>query len=354
MLVFTNRVLGNTADESAFERGFVPGSSRLALATVERAPAVSAMRWTVSGADDDVDDADSLRALLPLFQGVRPVLAYLHGNNNTPADCFARCALLRSLYDVEVIGFSWTSEGYLPDGSKLPGIAAVPDGDEADLKAVTARNRTESAIQGKVRRYHQAKTNAQDSVDALARFFRMLGTARLYANLQPFTIAAHSLGAHFLQYALEVPGAGESVGTAHNVALLASCTRASGHRDWLAKLHPKGQVFVTYNKGDSVLFGAYIADGKQTKLGTDPTSELLQSASVRYINFSNAPVGFGGHGYFAMDDMPKKSLKLFKRIFRSKRDLEPDEYPREIYPVGCDADGLTCYMALPTKTDREG
>jgi hypothetical protein len=296
----------------------------------------------------DVADADALNLLLPLFTGARRVLVYLHGNNNTPAACFERCALLESLYGVEVIGFSWTSEGYLPDGNDLPGVAPAPSAsDETDLRGVTAANRTEGGIQQKIRRYHQAKTNAQDSVDALARFLRLLGTARLHANVQPFSLAAHSLGAHFLQYTLDVPGAGESVGTAHNVALLAPCVRAAGHRAWLANVRPKGQVFVAYNKGDSVLFGAYIADGSQIKLGTDPGPELLQSSAVRYISFSNAVVGFAGHGYFVYDKMPKKTRALFSRIFGSSRDINPDEYPRQVYPVGCDADGLTCYMAAP-------
>lgn len=352
MLVFTNRMLSGNTDESAFGRSFVPGSGRLALATVERAGQGASAGWNVSQADDDVDDADALHALLPLFQGARRLLVYLHGNNNTPAACFERCSRLRSLYDLEVVGFSWASEGYLPDGSELPSLAIGPPGDERDLGRVSAANRTEPAVQRKIRRYHQAKTNAQDSVDALARFLRMLGTARLYANAHPFSIAAHSLGAHLLQYGLEVPGAGESVATAHNVALLAPCTRASGHRDWLERIRPKGQVFVTYNRGDSVLFGASIADGGQSKLGTDPTAELLQSASVRYVCFTNAKVGLGGHAYFALDDMPKKSLKLFGRIVGSARDLQPGEHPTRIYPVGCDADGLTCYMALPAGTER--
>lgn len=344
MLIFTNRALAAGADESIFTKTFAPGSSRLALATVERGASGAAARWKVSQPDDDVDDADALRALLPLFQGARPVLVYLHGGNNTPAKCFERCARLASLYDVEVIGFSWASEGSLADGTDLPGVAGGRAGDESDLGAVTPENRTDAQSQRRIRCYHQAKINAQDSVDALARFLRMVGTARLYANAQPFTLAAHSLGVHFLQYALAVSTAAESLGTAHNVALLAPCARASGHRDWLARVRPKGQVFVTYNKGDNVLFGAYVADGYQLKLGADPTGELLVSGAVRYISFTRAPVGLGGHRYFALDTMPRKSLKLFQRIFRSQADLQHDEYPRQIYPVGCDADGLTCYM----------
>ena len=120
MLIFTNRTLGAAADESAFERSFTPGSPRLAMANVARAPGGAG--WVVLQGDADVDDGDSLRALLPLFQGSRPVLVYLHGNNNTPAACFERCDRLAALYDVEVIGFSWTSEGFLADGSGLPAV----------------------------------------------------------------------------------------------------------------------------------------------------------------------------------------------------------------------------------------
>lgn len=353
MLIFTNRTLRNGTDASVFTPSFAPGSTQLGLASVQRAAGASA-GWTVSDPQAAISDAQGVEALLPLFRGRRSLLVYLHGNNNTPEACFERCALLESFYDLEVVGYSWTSEGLLSDGTDLPGVQPDGTGDETDLRSVRAGNRTEGGIQRRIRRYRQAKTNAQDSVDALARFLRLLAIARLQADARPFSVAAHSLGAHFLQYTLEVPSAGESLATAHNIVLLAACVRAAGHRDWLAKVRPKGQVFVAYNKADSVLFGAYIADGGQVKLGADPGPELLQSPAVRYVSFSHAEVGFGGHGYFVMDGMPGKTHRLFERVFGSSRDIELDEYPRQVYPVGCDADGLTCYMAAPREVDGGG
>ena len=354
MLIFTNRDLLDRTDESAFTRTFTPAAMSLGFATVVPA-AGGAPGWSVSGLKAQATDADALNALLPLFAGPRPLLVHLHGNSNPPASCFARCLLLESMYGFEVVGFSWASEGFLPDGSDLPGLPAqAAPRDENDLGAVNAANRRDDVIQDKIRRYRQAKTNAQDSVDALARFLRLLGTARLHANTQPFTLAAHSLGAHFLQYTLDVSGASESLGTAHNVALLAPCTRAAGHRDWLAKIRPKGQVFVTFNQGDNVLFGAFIADGGQVKLGTDPRPDLLETGMARYVSFTGAQVGFGGHDYFVLPDMPTRTLKLFTRIFGSRRDIQPGEIPRQVYPVGCDADGLTCYMAAPRVVDGGG
>jgi hypothetical protein len=208
-------------------------------------------------------------------------------------------------------------------------------------------------VQGKIARYHQAKTNALDSTDAFARFLRMLGGVRLLANQQPFSLAAHSLGAHLFQYTLALPGANEAAGTAHNIALLAACVRASGHRDWVAAVKPKGQFFIAYNKGDSVLFGASVADGLQIKLGAEPGTDRYHAAHMRYVSFTNSQAGVGGHRYFALEKMGQRHRQLFNRIFRSEADIQPGEYPRQVYAVGCDPDGLTCYMGQPEHTGGE-
>lgn len=351
MLIFSNRELNAAGD--ALGTSFQPGADTLTLAAVGRGVGNT---WQLTSAQTTVTDDAVIQALLPLFQGSKPVLAWLHGNSNTPADCFERCERLAALYSVEVVGFSWPSEGFLPDGAELPRLppASLAADDEDALAAVDTANRSEGAVQRTLRRYRQAKLNAQDSTDALARFLRLLGVARLYAHQQPFTLAVHSLGVHFLQNCLQLAGATESASTAHNIALLAPCARAEGHLSWLRTLQPKGQVFVTYNKGDSVLFGAFVADGQQLKLGTDPGSARLAAPNVRYISFSNAKVNAGGHGYFVMDGMPAKTKKLFKRILASERDIQGTEYPRQIYPIGCDADGVTCYMAKPEAEPADG
>lgn len=359
MLMFTNRATQAATDPSAFTRAFQPGSDALSSAQVYR----RGTGFELGGLQPGLNDDDAMQLLVPIFQGPKPVLVYLHGNNNAPATCFERCARLAEIYDVEVIGFSWPSEGYLSSGTELPNMAptavASADEDAEDaLSGITARNRKDGWAERKSRRYRQAKTNAQDSGDALARFLRLVAAARLYANQQRLTIAVHSLGCHFLQYTIETESSAESLGAAQNIALMAACCRAAGHETWVSKLNPKGQVFITYNKGDSVLFGAYIVDGGQTKLGTEPGTRLV-SSRVRYVSFTNAQVGFGGHGYFVKDtgkDLPKAHKKLFARIFRSERDIWEDqgEYPRMVYPVGCDLDGSTCYMAAPADMTNAG
>ncbi|MBC5783252.1 alpha/beta hydrolase [Ramlibacter sp. USB13] len=345
MLVFTNRDVVPGAGASAFQRSFAPGARRIGVAAAVRD---ASGRWDLSGIDDDVTERDALDLLLPLFSGARPVLVFVHGNSHTPVHTFGRCLQLDTEYNVEVVGFSWASEGFLCDGSALPrlegGDAPV---EEMDLSVVKPATRGQADAQQFARRYRQAKTNAQDSVDALAHFLRMVATARLISNARPYTLAAHSLGAHLLQYTLEVPGASESVATAQNVVLLAPCARADGHAGWLHQLRPKGRTYVTFNKADNVLFGAFVADGgKQAKLGVDPGATLLRGPGFRYISFSNAQTGMGGHRYF-LDGLTTESRRLFSRLFRSEADLQAGEPDRKVYPVGCDPDGAVGYMALP-------
>lgn len=358
MLVFTNRIVQDAVlDASAYTGAFTPLATTLAFADVTRAGG----GWTLGGTERDAGDDTVVATLVDRFRGNRPVLVYLHGNNNTPSDCFERCTRLAEIYGVEVVGFSWPSEGLLSSGDDLPGLDHT-DGDlaegETNLRGIDERSRNEGAIARKKRRYRQAKVNAQDSVEALARLLRLLATARLYANGARMSLAAHSLGAHLLQYTLELNGAAESLGAASNIALLAACVRAAGHRDWVARLRPAQQLFIAFNRGDSVLYAARIVDGNQIKLGSDPGAERLVAPNVRYIDFTGASAGnLGGHGYFVAadaDKLPKRTRKLFGRIFSSERDLRDGEAARKVYPAGCDADGLTCYMAQPDNPDDVG
>lgn len=346
MLIITNRLVGSGNSSTRLSAKFQPMGTDLSFVTATR----NGDAMSVTGSGARADDAQLLQALLPVFQQGRPVLLYVHGFNNPPAVSIERCARLSEIYGVEVIGFSWPSEGKLADGSDQPNLPPGSDQDGADdddIADVRQDQRSEGWVQRKIRRYRQAKVNAQDCTDALARCLRLVATARLYANQQPVSVAVHSLGGHLLQYTLELSGVTESLGSTHNVALLAACCRSTGHETWVSKIRPKGQVFITYNKNDTVLLGATIADGGQAKLGLEPGPRLV-SPQVRYVSFTNAPMEAGGHRYFVAKrgkNVKPKAQKLFARVFGSKRDLEPGQSPKDVYPMNCDPDGATCYMA---------
>ncbi|MDQ6681420.1 MAG: hypothetical protein M3Y67_10735, partial [Pseudomonadota bacterium] len=242
----------------------------------------------------------------------------------------------------------------LPDGSR--GVGTQPDasGDGTNLKVVIEQNRNTSGIQDIIRRYKQAKLNAESAIDALARFLRLLGAAGGGDGQQPFSLAVHSLGAHYLRNTLAIPGNDEALATATNVALLAPCARAAGHREWLGRLTPSGQVFVTFNNADTVLAGARIADSKETKLGAVPGGDLLDTPTTRYIDFTGASNDLLGHDYFVAGGMSARKKEVLRRIFSSEKDIRTNELPRNVYPLGCDERGLICFMAAPRPEDAGG
>ncbi len=345
MLIFTNRVTQAQTGPAAFTKRFRPGMPLLSVAQVKRAGS----GFGVTDLAADLDDDAALQRLVPLFSGPRPLLLYLHGNNNTPAACFERCARLQEIYDVEVIGYSWPAEGALASGDDPPELPAGNDdsGNEDSLRAVNTGNLGDNSIKRKKRRYLQAKLNAQESAEALSRLLRLLATARLYTNAQPVSLAAHSLGAHYLQHTLSQPGVAEALGAQHNIVLLAPCCRSEGHAAWVQRLRPRERNYICFNRNDLVLLGARYADGNDIKLGAEP-GVLAPGPQLRYIDFTRGEVDPGGHGYFvrkAGGKVPKWPQRLFERLFRSLDDLKEGQPPRKIYVQGCRADGLVCSMS---------
>ena len=352
MLFFTNRFVDVTkTDANAFGRGFRPMDEALGRATVAGSFSNAGNAdWQLSDVKDKDSDDAMLAALVAVFGRDKPVLLYLHGNNNTPSKAFYRCQRLEDLYGVHVIGFSWASEGFQPGGSDLSELDTTrpeTDEDEDSLEHVKNDNVRTGWVYRKIAHYRQAKANAQDSTRALARFLRLVNIARNYANKQPLTVAVHSLGCHLLQKAIEVEGVQSSLASATNVVLLAACTSRGKHAAWVGKINPLSQLFITYNEGDSVLAGANIADSGDVKLGVNPGDDRVQSPKARYIDFEGVRTGFGGHGYFAArwGKKPSKAArKLFQEIFASRRDFEPGKTPKKIYPVGCNDTRTVCYM----------
>ena len=141
------------------------------------------------------------------------------------------------------------------------------------------------------------------------------------------------------------------MGTAHNIALLAACARAAAYREWLQRLHPVGQVFVTFNNADLVLAGAFFADNNETKLGTHPGAELLETPTTRYIDFTGARNDPAQHNYFVRKGMSAQTKNILGRVFGSRPDIQAGELLRRVYPVGCDARTLVCFMAAPDVHD---
>ncbi|MDK9704536.1 MAG: hypothetical protein OEL20_15490 [Sulfuritalea sp.] len=352
MLIFTNRQFdGAFSNEQLLTRKYAPFAPTLNCCEVSSTGAAP-LKWKTSNAKSDLDDENVLGRLRACFAGNKAALVFIHGNNNEPNDCFTRCKELEDQYGVSVIGYSWTSEGFNPDGTDLSGISsakAKTDICDETLADVSKDNLQEGWINRKARRYAQAKINAQHSGASLARFLRLVASARLATMKQPFSVAVHSLGCHFMHYAIEHDGASESLAVAHNVALIAGCTGAAKHVAWVGKMNPVRKIYITYTIADSVVAAARVIDG-DIKLGADPGSERLPAPKCRYVDFEGAAkMKLGAHRYFVADPgkkLSKEAAKLFERVFQSLDDIERNENVKNVYPLACSPDGTTCYMGM--------
>ena len=138
MLIFSSRELEGRAAMPAVDQQFTAHAARWAQTLRKhpsQTPQTLEVPWKVVQMKCDVDDAESMNELLPLFQKARPLLLYLHGYNSTPAAFFERCDRLHSLYGLEIVRFSWSSKKHLLDDGFRPGVdAGMDDGLQQELK----------------------------------------------------------------------------------------------------------------------------------------------------------------------------------------------------------------------------
>jgi hypothetical protein len=345
--MFTNRVvLPSATDESAFTLRFKPNSDVFGMARVVRARRRRRPNWSLHDVTAAVTESAARDALVEVFEGDKPVLVHLHGNSMTPALCFERCTRFEELYGVAVVGFSWPSEGRLATGKRSAAALAASAKEERrmTLADVTPTNRaTVSGIFDVMERYRQSKANGQRSAGAIARFLRLVGVAHAAARAaHPFSIAAHSLGAHCLQMVIEA-GLGSDLPEARNIALLAPCVPNWRHARWVARLPRSGGLVITTNVSDMVLLGALISD-REGKLGASYALEgLVDDPDTRYVDSTRRRPW--QHEYFIAERGEKlaKDLRdVFQRFFSSGDDIPPRTNPCDVYRGCCDGVPRVC------------
>ena len=127
MLVFSSRELEGYAAMSAVNQQLSPAAAQRLQAACQPLSQMQHMTttpWQVVQMNCDVDDANSMNKLLPLFQQAQPLLVYLHGHHSTPVAFFERCDRLQSLYGLEIVRFSWSSKKHMLDDGFCPGLDA--------------------------------------------------------------------------------------------------------------------------------------------------------------------------------------------------------------------------------------
>ena len=124
MLIFSSREIQEPRTISAAGQQL---TDEPAMSSLNHPPQAPGEQWKVVQMNCDVDDAQSMNELLPLFQEAGPLLLYLHGYNSTPAACFERCDRLEVLYGLQMVRFSWSTKKHLQDDGWRPGFDAGVD-----------------------------------------------------------------------------------------------------------------------------------------------------------------------------------------------------------------------------------
>ncbi len=363
MLIITNRKQNSEANlqhgGKAFTSKFAANNSSLCIADVSNTSGnLEDPEWNTQNIVLNASDAVIKRRITDCANNAvsngRSILVYIHGNNNNFEKTLDRCHFISQTYEaVEVIGFSWPSEGFLP--SQLDDLSEF-DTVVGDDDGLSDKKKYKSWFSEKSGRYQQAKLNAAASANALDHFLTLIAEIKVAANATKctFSVAAHSLGSELLHRTIIRNNS--DLAQFCNVIFLAPAVDATAQHKLLANLSPLKKVYVTFNKNDWILAASSVVDN-DVKLGMIPKSSPPPSPNpkVRYVDFEGA-AGGAGHRYFlegeTLDMVRRKRFKVakrfFDRVFACKDDVAPGEGEKSVYPFGCEADGKVCYMGYLT------
>ncbi len=355
MLIITNRIaVAGASDADAFSSAFAVDSPNLSVAdaTLNQGGGNAASDWTVSRLALNATDATIKARLGEVIKPGKRVLVYVHGNGYDYLECLKRCEALHNAFKLDVIGFSWPSEGHKPQ-QNLP----LPP----DCRKIAADKKVTKVtffkwLANTRSNYLQAKKNAVSSAVALTKALRLINDVLAQTgDAMAGTLSIHSLGNHLFWQAVTQNDANDAITHFSNVLLLAPCLDARDQEELLDPLLPQRGVYVTFNNDDWVLAGAQIADG-DLKLGLKPGNTNSSNLHVRYIDFEGACKGAIGHRYFIdpKDLAVATTQRLFKRTFSGEDDLQLGEPDTKVYPFHCDTQGRFCRMGLGTVDNMGG
>ena len=246
----------------------------------------------------------------------RNLLVFVHGFNNDVLDVLNRAEGLRKNFGLEVLPFTWPSNG----GGTLSGTASYKS-DKRDAKAsIGALDRVLAAVgdrmgqlvSGRVARIEaEAKAEFPDNPEA-----RRANVARRCLEECPFTVnlMTHSMGTYLYKHLL-LSTASEGTGLVFdNVILAAGDTNNEDHARWVDRIRARRRVYITINEDDKALQVSRIKAGEEqrARLGHYPFN--LYSRHAAYVQFTDARKVGDSHAYFEGEPLENPKVKRFFKL----------------------------------------
>lgn len=239
-------------------------------------------------------------------------LFFIHGYNTNVYDSLSRAQSIAERYNLEVLLFSWPSNGggdrffedfhgkasYLSDKSDARSSTEALDRALArmyDLLGELNRG-VYQQIQEEVRaRYPEGPDRWREEISRL-----------LQERACPFNVSllAHSMGNYLFKKMLMTSSERLSRNIVFdNVILKAADTNQENHAEWVGRIQARKRVYITINQDDHALALSNLKIGEQQKSRLGSTIRKQDAPNATYIDFTQFLES--EHSYFVEGDLKK-------------------------------------------------
>lgn len=236
------------------------------------------------------------------------ILFFVHGFNNDIESVLNRAEELQKLYGVEVISFSWPS-----NGGGIKGVASYKSDKRDARSSAGALERTLSKVGDYLDLITRARRNEirlkvevdhPDDRDKQNRLY-----SKLLQKDCPFgvSIMFHSMGNYLYKSMLKSSITEGNQLVFDNVLLVAADTNSQGHINWVDKIRCRKRCYITINENDHALGISRAKFGEQQLARLGHYIRNLNSRQVYYINFTDAAWVKDSHSYFDKKVVRKNS-----------------------------------------------
>lgn len=289
MYIVTNRNLQpDQPPERRFGRFFNelgPAELRLAEVTIQNGS------WQVDILPDEVthegqqmyaSEAAFLKTQQKMCTTSTNCVVFCHGFNTDFQSAVEAAYRLQDTYNLEVVLFTWPSDGRGPFSYR--------DDKREAVQSVYAFDRCLEKMDAYLKKYRD----------------RACG--------QKFSIALHSMGSYILKHLLKSSiYQGETL-LFDNIIMMSADVNAKGHAEWVDRIRVRTRLFITINEDDFALAAS------SAKGGADQLERLghslwgLNSVKAKYLNFTDAQSVGRAHNYFS-DPGPLENPRV-KEVFQ--------------------------------------
>lgn len=243
------------------------------------------------------------------------LIFFVHGFNNTVEEVLNRAHNFSIKYNVEVIPFSWPSNGGGLGGIK--GALSYKSDKRDALASAGALDRCLEKISCYLREFNKEFLD-QLRIDLDKRENKSEAEMmRLYDRLAkkscPFTVnlICHSMGNYLFKHLVRSGSYHGSRLIFDNVILAAADTNNKDHQPWVDKIRCRGRIYITINEDDKALKISRVKSGEEQQARLGHYTHDLVSHKAKYIDFTDQSKVGKSHAYFEGKPIDNPKVRRF-------------------------------------------